>query len=327
LGSTTLPTGEAGGNVAESITLYLDLKPGEKADFEIVGLAAAAFADAVKEIAFILEPGIQVKLEFESGLEGSLKLKAVLKSLKSSDGRRGALVGIISTVGLVLVNDFRQYGVSKLLDSYLMPEQRQSLSDEDIARIANAVADVERGRIAKAPVEEMYRQLDRDEAIESVGSTAKPDAKPIDPVPRSEFPVRAGIAPRVEDTPKSRRSVSTENLTLISAVFLHADRVWRFMSAFGEHSYHIVDLKFLDDALNGKFKLKEGVRVTAEVETLEENEGGIWVPKRRSILKVLRRYRNYKDKGQRELFCPPKKPKTAGNKKKAKRPKKRPPAG
>jgi hypothetical protein len=59
--------------VAESITLYLGLKKGEKADFKIVGLAAAAFAEAVKEIAFILEPGLQVKLEFESGLEGSLK--------------------------------------------------------------------------------------------------------------------------------------------------------------------------------------------------------------------------------------------------------------
>jgi hypothetical protein len=70
--------------VAESITLYLGLKPGEKADFEVVGLAAAAFAEAVKEIAYILEPGTEVRLEFESGLEGSLKLKALLKTAQSS---------------------------------------------------------------------------------------------------------------------------------------------------------------------------------------------------------------------------------------------------
>jgi hypothetical protein len=94
--------------VAESITLYLGLKPGEKADFEVVGLAAAAFAEAVKEIAYILEPGTEVRLEFESGLEGSLKLKALLKTLGSAKGRRGVLIGIISTVGLVLINDVRQ---------------------------------------------------------------------------------------------------------------------------------------------------------------------------------------------------------------------------
>ena len=308
--------------MAKSITLYLDLKSGEKADFEVVGLAVAAFAEAVKEIAFVLEPGLQVKLDFESGLEGSLKLEAILKSLNTADGRRGALVGIVSAVGLMLVTDLRQYGVGKLLDKYLMPEQRQSLSDEDIERIANAVKGVNEGRIAKAPVKEMYRQLERDAAIESVGSIAKPDAKPIDPIPRSEFPIRAGIAPRLDDTLKSRRSVTTENLILITAVFLHADRVWRFQSYFGEYSYHVLDLKFLNDALNGKFKMREGVEITAEVETLEENEGGLWIPKRRSILKVLRRKKSNK---QPDLFALAKKPKT-GSKKKPSAPKKRPSA-
>jgi hypothetical protein len=309
--------------VAESITLYLDLKPGEKADFEVVGLAVAAFAEAVKEIAFILEPGLQVKLDFESGLEGSLKLEAILKSLNTPDGRRGALVGIISAVGLMLVTDLRQYGVGKLLDKYLMPEQRHSLSDEDIERIAKAVNGVHEGRIARAPVKEMYRQLERDSAIKSVGSIAKPDAKPINPIPRSEFPIRAGIAPRVDDTLKNRRSITTENLILITAVFLHADRVWRFKSYFGEHGYHVLDLKFLSDALNGKFKLKEGVEITAKVETFEENEGGLWIPKRRSILKVLHRKKSNK---QPDLFSPAKKSKAEGKKKKSASPKKRPPA-
>jgi hypothetical protein len=318
-----LPAGDAGGFVAETITLYLDLKAGEKADFEVVGLAAAAFAEAVKEIAFFLEPGIQIKLEFESGTEGSLKLKAALKLLSNKAGRHGALVGIISTVGILLVNDFRQYGVEKLLDSYLMPEQRQSLSDEDVARIARAVVDVERGKIAKEPVQEMYRQLERDDAIKSVGSIAKPDSKPIDPVPRSEFQTRAGLSPRVEDTPRSRRSVSPDLLTLISPVFLNADRVWRFSSAFGEHSYHIADLAFLTDVLNGKFHMKEGTQITAEVECLEEHENGVWVPKRRTILKVIRRHRRAK---QADLFSKPKKKKGAAKKKKSGRPKKRPPA-
>jgi hypothetical protein len=82
--------------VAEAITLYLGLKPGEKADFEVVGLAAAAFAEAVKEIAYILEPATEVRLEFESGLEGSLELKAILRKLGSREAR-GVLIGIVAT--------------------------------------------------------------------------------------------------------------------------------------------------------------------------------------------------------------------------------------
>lgn len=295
--------------MAEAIILYLGLDPGEKADFEIVGLAAAAFAEAVKEIAYVQEPGLDIRLEFESGLEGSLKLKAILKSLKEPEGRRGALVGIVSTVGLVLINDIRTYGVAKLLDHYLIPQQRQELSQQDIERIAKAVHDISTGKIAKAPVREMYRQLERDDAIKSVGSIAKPDTKPIDPIPRSQFLARAGLVPDVETIPRSRRSVTKELLTVISPVLLPADRVWRFESMLGEHSYHIADLKFLDDALNGKFKMKEGIQITAEVETIEGHEGGVWVPKRRTILKVIRRHKMYKNKGQSEFFLlPPKKP-------------------
>jgi hypothetical protein len=71
--------GEQAG-LQETISLYLDLKPGQKADFEVVGRTAAAFAEAVKEIAFIIEPGMEVKLEFDSGTEGSLSLNALLKN-------------------------------------------------------------------------------------------------------------------------------------------------------------------------------------------------------------------------------------------------------
>ena len=288
----------------EEITLYLGLKPGEKADFEVVGLAAAAFAEAVKEISYILEPGIEVRLEFESGLEGSLKLKALLRSLGSPDGRRGALLGVVSAVGLILINDVRQYGVGKLLDSYLMPEQRVHISDDDIERIAKAVKDVNDGKIAKTPVRQMYRQLERDPSIETVGSIARPDAKPIDPIPRSQFPIRAGLEPGIEDTPRSRTSITTDLLTVISPVLLNTDRTWRFGSAFGENGYHVADLAFLNDVLNGTFPLREGVQITAEVETLEALEGGVWVPKRRTILKVLKRHRKQK---QPDLFSQQKK--------------------
>jgi hypothetical protein len=304
----------------ETISLYLGLKPGERADFEVVGLAAAAFAEAVKEIAYYQDPFTEVRLEFESGVEGSLELKAILKKLGSGEAR-GFLVGIISTVGAVLIGDIRTYSVGKFLDNYLMPEQRQTLTHEDIERIGKTAHGVREGKIAKAPVQQMYRQLDRDRAIETVGSITKPNTKPIDPVPRSEFQIRAGLAPSVESTPRSRTSVTTDLLTMISPVFLNADRIWRLASALGEHSYHIADLEFLADALNGKFKFKEGVQITAQVETLEVLEGGVWVPKRRTILKVLRRHRPPK---QTDLFTPQKK--TPRKKDKAATPKPKSPA-
>jgi hypothetical protein len=46
-----LPLGAGGAALEETISLYIGLEPGAKADFEVVGRAAAAFADVVKEIA------------------------------------------------------------------------------------------------------------------------------------------------------------------------------------------------------------------------------------------------------------------------------------
>src|SRR5262245_20322097 len=107
----------------ETITFYLDLEPSQKADFEVVGRSAAAFAETVKEIAYILEPGLQVRLEFESGVEAhSLNLNAILKDPQA---RRAALIAIVVTVGGWFANDLRTYGIAKFLDAYLMPAQRQ----------------------------------------------------------------------------------------------------------------------------------------------------------------------------------------------------------
>lgn len=189
-------TSEGGGvEVEETITLYLGLKEGEKADFEIVGRAAAAFAEAVKEISYILEPSLEVRLEFDSGTEGSLKLKALLKSLNSADGRKAALISVVGTVGIMLVNDVRGYG--------------------------------------RSPI--------------------------------------------------------------------------------GEFGYVMKDEKFLDDLLRGRRHLgmKQGIQITAKIETKEEFEGGVWVPRHRDIIKVVRVHREPETE---DLFAQPKKAKKAKTK-------------
>jgi hypothetical protein len=258
--------------VEETVTLYLGLKPGEKADFEVVGLAAAAFAEAVKEISYILEPGLDVRLEFDSGTEGSLKLKAILKSLTTPQSRRAALLSIVGTIGLTFVNDARGYGFGKILDHFFTTEQRKELSDEDIERIAKAVVDINKGKIAKAPVQQMYKQLERDKNIESVGAITKPDDKPIQPVPGSFFSEKAGIATTIETSTETRTISSTERLTLISPVLLPTDRVWRFSSPIGEFGYFVKDEKFLNDIFHGRLhlSLKQGIQITVQL-TLKKN--------------------------------------------------------
>jgi hypothetical protein len=299
----------------QTISLYLELKPGEKPDFEVVGLSAAAFAEAVKEIAYIIDPGLDVRLEFESGTKGSLSLNAILKTLGSEDGRRGTLYGIILGVAAMFVNDARQWTTNRFLDSFFPPDVRLPLTDDEIDRIARAIRDVSDGKIARVQRQKVFRQLDREPAINSVGTITQPDMQPPDPVPRTEFQARAGVIQPQEVSPRTRIGRSTEKLTLVSPVLLPADRVWRFQSPFGEFSYHLSDEKFLGDLLSGRRRLpmKAGIQITVDIETHEAIEGGVWVPKRRVIVKVKRVHRERERES--ELFAQPKKRKRSKNKK------------
>jgi hypothetical protein len=208
----------------------------------------------------------------------------------------------------LLARDLFSYGLDKFLDQFLTPEQKQQLSDEDIERIVRAMKKAADGKIAKEPSRELFKQLERDEAIKSVGTTIKPDAKPIQPVPRSDFPIRAGIVQPVETALTKRIVKSVERLLLISPVLLPTDRVWRFRSLFGEFGYHIDDEKFLNSLLSGRRRLpmKAGIQLTAEIETHEVLEGGVWIPTERHIVKVIRVHRK---QPERDLFSEMRKPK------------------
>jgi hypothetical protein len=297
----------------EKISLYIGLEPDTKADFEVVGRAAAAFADVVREIAYILEPGLEIKLEFDSGTEGSLSLNALLKSTTPTD-RRAALIAIAMVVGGWFVQDLRTYGVGKFMDAYLTPEQKKELSDADVDRIAKRLKDVMDGKIAKEPVQQVYRELERDKAIKSVGTVTKPGTKPDNPVPREQFQTIAGVLPSIQTTPKKRKKTSRERLTLISPVLLLGTRHWRFRSSAGEFGYTIEDEGFLTSLLSGRRKIpmKEGIQITAIILTEEENEGEVWVVKDRHIMNIERVHRPLR---QDDLFVPSKSKKAKKRKK------------
>lgn len=301
----------------ETISLYLEIKEGEKPDFEVVGLTAAAFAEAVKEIAYILDPGMDVRLEFDSTTKASLSLNAVFKTLRTRDGQIGTLVGVIAGTSIAFIGDARQWTVGKVLDKMVATETRQSLTEDDIKRIEQACNRVSDGKIAKEPIRKVYKQLGRDPVIQSVGVTNKPDIKPVSPVPQSDFPKRAGVVQPVQTSPKDRTAPSIERLTLVSPVLLAAtNRVWHFLSPHGEFSYYVKDDVFVDSIVSGQARLtlKAGIQITAKIDTFEVFEGGVWVPKRRSITKVVRIHRKRGQK-QSDLFEQPKKRKPSKKKK------------
>ena len=173
----------------QPITLYLDLREGTKADLMVVAKAALAFDAAVKEMSYVLDPSITVRLEFDSGTEGSLKLNSIIKTIKGTLTDKATLKAVALIIIGWIASDVRSYLTQEAIDNVVKEElqDENTLSDDDIRRIANEVAKALRGRVAEKQINKVYEELERDESIKGVGVTTNPDKKPRLIVPRDNL--------------------------------------------------------------------------------------------------------------------------------------------
>ncbi len=78
----------------ESFGIYLQLADGEKADLETVARASLEFSAAVKELAFFLDPTLDLRIELVSGTESSLQLNSFFRAVKAKATDRKYLAGL-----------------------------------------------------------------------------------------------------------------------------------------------------------------------------------------------------------------------------------------
>lgn len=274
------------------ISLYLDLEPGQKPDLEVVARASLAFSKTVKELAYIIDPSISVRVELVSGTDGSLNLNSVIQAPKgvkiSANARWGLLWGILVFFG----PDIKNWAVAKFMDYVIsrQPELAEDrLSEGDVQRIIEGVAKI----IAKGPpaesAREVYKEVEKDTSISGIGASPAPDERPEYIVPRSSFPRMASL-PEPTETEVTRRTVpSRARLTVTKAVLVPGDGHWRF--AFGEQKFGapVKDAAFVERLLSGQILIPmvSGVELDVEMITIEEKVDGVWEIKDRAITKVI----------------------------------------
>lgn len=182
---------------ATPVSLYLDLEEGQVADMEVVAAAAIAFSRAIKELAYILDPTAQIRVELESGTEGSLSLNSLVRVIRGLKNNPGFVAGIAGGAAMWFLGNVGDYAfdqVADLVRKHLSPEQAQQLSEEEINKIAERVVKALNAGAAKPQVEGIFMELERDPAIKGVGVSPTPGKRPEVIVPRSAFPDRAGVS-------------------------------------------------------------------------------------------------------------------------------------
>lgn len=259
---------------SQPVSLYLDVEPGQVADIEVVARAALAFSKTIKEIVFVLDPSLEIRVEIASGTPGSLSLDAVIRSLKEKAKARPILAATV----VLLSGWFGNYAFTEALDAL---RGKDTLSAEEIDEIAAKVAQAIERRVAQEQVQSVYQELERDTRIKGVGVTTVVGSRPDDIVPREQFALRSDPTILTEVTTEARRSRKRrETVVIVRPVLLHGTRRWRFNSAEGEFGAQVKDETFLEKLLTGQLLLPMigGVELDVLLETEEHFIDGVWVP-------------------------------------------------
>lgn len=299
------------------LSLYLDLEPGETADLDVVAKAALAWSAAIKEIAYVVDPSLHLRIELESGTAGSLSLNAKLRSVakgvnntasrvKTALGQPQVVTTLVITASMWLLMNSAEYTFTRVMD-YLTgadaPAEAQELSEEDKADIARRVVEAMRNEQAKAPVRSMYRELERDPAVRGAGLTSTPGKRPDVIVLRAQFASMAGhVEPKIEMIGK-RVIAERTRLVLVRPVLERGDRRWGFKGPFGEFGAAVKHHDFIESVLSGttSVPMMEGIEMTVDLETTEELQDGVWAPVKREVVNVADLHQPYR---QDSLFPP-----------------------
>lgn len=285
------------------LSLYLDLEKGVSPDFDVALRAALAWSSAIKEIAYVVDPGVQIRIEFDGTYGGSLGFNAKLRAMLSRTQEAAQSVhraatdpqvvrtAVVSATIWAMMN-LAEYSFARVMD-YLTgadaaPEV-QALSETDKTDIANKVLAGLRNEAARQPVRTMYRELERDPGVKGVGVTAREDARPTEIVPRSEFRIKSG-----RDLPKTQtieRRVVEERMrvVLVKPVLERGDRRWGFKGPSGEFGASIKHEAFIEAVLSGTtaVPMVEGIELTIDLETTEEFQGQVWTILKREVVNVV----------------------------------------
>ncbi len=276
-----------------TLSLYLDLEPGRKADLEVVARASLAWAAAIREMAASVDPMSEVRIELVDGTEGSLSLNALIRLVRSAVPSKTAAKAVILSVLLWMSEKAIEWSYEQVLDAvreYVAhrSEHKGEAEQQQIARDVHAALN---SGSAEPPRRQMFRELERDEAITGVGASEKPGERPAVVVPRADFARRASDTSAQQDADDTKRIVTTElHVVLVSPVLKDAERRWRFQhGALPEFGATMKDHDFLQALRAGRIEvqLKPGVEMRIELQSKEELVGGVWQVRERSVTRVI----------------------------------------
>ena len=275
--------------IEQPLTIYFDLSPDTRPTLGAIGAAMVQFEKMAGETVYLMEPGVEFSMVYQYSAPGSLRIIAGLRGLVTAERLRDlALV-----VATVLVTNAVGHIQGKVMDEAIeaIIGGEETLSDEDIQRIADAVRNVERSETVTTPRREFYRAVEPDQAITGVGAAPnEKEERPAVVVPRSEFGTRSGavIEKAPDGEPEPRVLTERVEVVLANAPLIESKAKWRIFSNGHQISVKMLDEYFHQQLLNGttQLRLAGGVLLDVTLETTQVYADGVWQNKSYAIAEV-----------------------------------------
>lgn len=277
------------------LSLYIDLHEGTVADLEVVAKTALAWDALIKEVFFIIDPSLDIKVEMVNGTEGSLSLNAIIKAIskvtEDNPKTAGAIAGILAIFISVPIQHASEHFWEDVYEIIGHKDETDEEESHNLKKgidkdISIAIDD----NVAPNQKKNLFAEAYKDPAIRGIGVTIRSGKKPKNLVPREEFQNRVNKEEIIKETVERQTVYKTKSVTLIRPVLKAQAAMWRFREASGnEFSAKMKDPDYIE-ALESKrtgIQLAIGIEMLIEFEYKQENENGQWVDEEISVRRVL----------------------------------------
>ena len=275
--------------IEQPVTIYFDLEPNARPTIGAIGRAMVEFEKMAGEAIYLIEPGVEFSLVYETSGDGSLKIFTKLKGVVTREQLKTLAIVVTTVLFNNAVGHFQGKGMDEIIKA--LSDQNSTLTDADVARIADAVARVERSETVKAPRRDFYKAVEHDQAITGIAAVPNDsDERPTVIVPREEFQQRATRYTPIESDVASEPRVVPERLevVLVQPPLIDSNRQWKLFANGYEFGARMLDENFKQQILDGStdLRLAGGVILDITLEITQVNEGGLWHNKSYAVSEV-----------------------------------------
>ena len=274
------------------LSLYFGLKKGEKADFEVLSAAAIAWIETIRAVAHAVDPETDVKVELVNAHEGSINFNTIVnwykrsveepietfgKGYDSLPRARRIAIGIVPFLIVTGIPTAAFY---------------TNLGEDERAEVEKVRERAVTDPAVETAKRKLFRTIERDPIITSVGVKEEPEGEPLVVVDGSRFAEAGGLWSEEEEDIRERVTQLLLDVVLVKPALVHTPRSWTFkpdgLPEFDAIMRDPVVLRAIEQK-GLPDRLKEGFPMTLRLEVREVQVDGHWKQVRggRSVVRVV----------------------------------------